>query len=71
MNARTAAIVSRTRMKRSVTRIPSTFAAIPGLVPHSQDIPLRFTILRHGQMKLTRAAIVAKIFPAPGSPHLL
>jgi len=64
MNARIAAIVLRTRTKRSVTRIHSIFAVILGLVPPYQDIQLRFIILPRGQTKLTRAAFAAKTFPA-------
>lgn len=72
MSARIVVIVSRTRMKPSVTRIRSTFAGILGRVLHSQDIQLHFTTLLHGLTKLIPAAIAAKTFPALGSrPHLL
>jgi hypothetical protein len=71
MNARIAVTGSRTRMKQNVTRTPSTFAVILGLVPRYQDIQRRFTTLRHGQTKLTLAAIAAKTFPARVSRPLL
>jgi hypothetical protein len=68
-SVRTAATVSKIRMKQSATKIPSIFAAIRGLAQHYPAMQQLFTHHQLVRMKQILAVIAGKISHALESLH--
>jgi hypothetical protein len=66
MNAHSARIASRIRMRLSGIKIPCTSAATAGLAVLSMDPRMHSTPAQYVRAKQTHAATVARSSPAPG-----
>ena len=68
MNAHIAAIASKIKMKRNVTKTHCIYDVIHGLAQHSLDMRQLSTFLPRGPTRLIHADTVARIFHAQAFP---